>query len=73
MTGGKLCGECRGLAEIEELKRVIKERVFDVSGEGENTMTMENVGGYGQFEMSFNKEEKSNWKSKTTKIVQTRG
>ena len=63
---GKLCTECRNLNEITELKRVIRERVFDVSNEGETTLNNDNIG----LEMSFNKEE--SWKSKT-KIIQTRG
>ena len=41
MCGGKsplLCSICSGLNEVDELKKVIRERVFDASNEGELTM-----------------------------------
>lgn len=47
---------------MSELKRIIRERVFDVSNEGETTLE--------GLEMSFNKDE--NWKAKT-RTIQTRG
>lgn len=63
------------LTEINDLKRIIKERVFDVSGEGENTMALDQLGPLG-FEMSFNDSSKianinnkNSWKSRTTKII----
>lgn len=44
----KLCANCLVINEIDELKKILKDRVFDASNEGE--ITMENL------EMSFNNE-----------------
>jgi len=57
-----LCGGCILLQEVNELKKLIRERVFDVSNEGETTLE--------GLEMSFNKEE--NWKN-NSQIIVTRG
>ncbi len=45
----KLCHNCLILSEIEDIKKVLKDRLFDVSNEGE--VTMDNL------EVSFNKED----------------
>jgi hypothetical protein len=54
-TPNALCLSCTALVEICELRKLIKDRLFDASNEGENTLE--------GLEVSFNKDD--NWKNRS--------